>query len=218
MVCYLYKGLILFLRVHISSVCLMSLKVSIFILFWNYPPSKQTKITQKSTFNRNYLVFLILKTIIFFTLTKSKKHRHFKEFSNPQCLWSSPTGRQWGEVCVCTKGTNDPQNCVYRVAYLSFKISINFTLLKYLKVDERNKILNFFEWFFGTLSIQEADKRVCALRLRLERGEMAKAISFHSIVVGMGSLKQDPGISRPQLYLLSHFCTWNKMLLLKLLT
>lgn len=37
--------------------------------------------------------------------------------------------------------------------------------------------------------MQEADKRVCALRLRPERGEMAKATSFHSIVVGMGNLK-----------------------------
>lgn len=92
-------------------------------------------------------------------------------------------------MCSCTKGTNGSQISTYRDACLSFIISINFLLCKLQKVDSKNKILNFIKWFFRTLSVQGAYQRVCALRVRLERKEMVKAIFFHSIVVGMGNLK-----------------------------
>lgn len=117
------------------------------------------------------------------------------------------------KYAFCTKGTSGPHTSAYRDACFSFIIPINFTLFKPLEVDGRNKIRNFFKWFFGILSIQKAYKRVCALRVGLERREMVKAIFFYSVVVGMGNLKRDLEISRPRLYLLSHFCTWNKMLL-----
>lgn len=85
------------------------------------------------------------------------------------------------------QGTNDPQNCVYRVAYLSFKISINFTLLKYLKVDERNKILNFSKWFWDIAS--KLTKSLCIKTQAGEGEKWPKLSLFHSIVVGMGAFK-----------------------------
>lgn len=75
------------------------------------------------------------------------------------------------------------------IPVFSFIISVNFTLFKSLKVDGRNKILNFFKWLFGILSIQKDYKSVCTLKVGLEMGEMVKAIFFYSIVVGMGNLK-----------------------------
>lgn len=108
------------------------------------------------------------------------------------------------------KGTNGPHTSIYRSACFSFIILINFTLFKSLKVDGRSKI-----WTFLVISqepLKSLQKGLC-IKNQAAKGRNDGSYLFKFYSVGMGNLKKDPVFSRPQLYLLSHFCTWNKMLL-----
>lgn len=164
MVCYLYKGLILLilhmLRVHMNSVCLISLKVSIFILFWNLPSFKTKKSysKQKSTVNRNYLVFLILKTIIFSLWLKVKSTGIVKNSQIP-CVYDQVLLVDSGEKYVFVpRGQMILKTVFTELLILASKFPLTLHYWSIWKWMKEIKYWTFSNGFLGHLASKKLTK------------------------------------------------------------